>query len=153
MVRVSKKATRQQKNPENTIELELPDPFEDMKRAFKVDINHTLDEVQNAKKDFIAIFGLFAAVLIFLSLEVKIFDQSQRIATTMGISFFFLSALLTFVLAIRSIYTEKNSWREFTKPAFVFALIFLIIALECFYWSDHASGVSHHAQFWFFGSR
>lgn len=147
----SKKAVQPLAPPR--LDVELPDPFEDLKKAFQADSAHTLKEVQNAKKDFIAIFGLFAAVLIFLSLEVKIFDQPQRMSMTMGISFFFLSALLIFTLAVRNIYTDKNEWKEFLKPAFILAIVILIISLECFYWGTHTDTKTHRPQYWFFGNR
>lgn len=147
------KKTDQPQTVTPRLDVELPDPFEDLKKAFKADSTHTLKEVQNAKKDFIAIFGLFAAVLIFLSIEVKIFDQSQRMATTMGISFFFLSALLIFTLAVRNVYTDKDEWKDFLKPAVIFAIVFLVISLECFYWGTHVDSVTHHSQYWFLGSR
>lgn len=137
----------------NRLDIQVPDPLEDTKKAFQADNARLLEEIQNAKKDFIAIFGIFAAILIFLSIEVKIFDQPLRMPQIMGVSFFFLSALLVFALGIRSILTEKNNWKEFTKPAFIFAVVLLIISLECFYWGTHSNPVTHHGQYWFLGSK
>jgi hypothetical protein len=152
MATTPRRPTKKRSNAAPTLEINLPDPLDELKKV-KRDIARTLDEVQNAKKDFIAIFGLFAGVLIFLSLEVKLFDQTQRMATTMGISFFFLAALLIFALGVRSVFSDKNNWKEFTKPAFVFALVFLVISLECFYWSTHTNPHTHHGQYWFLVSR
>jgi len=133
----------------NRLEIQVPDPLEDIRK----DNTHLLEEIENAKKDFIAIFGLFAAILIFLSLEVKIFDQPLRMAQIAGISFFFLSALMVFALGLRSIFSDKSGWCEFRKPAFVLAVVFLIISLECFYWGTHTNAITHHGQYWLLGSQ
>ena len=68
-----------------------------------------LDEISHKlREDFLTIFGLFAAFLAFIVIEVQVFIQVHRFSLLMGFSLFFLAALILFVLALHNVVKGKN---------------------------------------------
>jgi hypothetical protein len=76
----------------------------------------TKDELEEASKgireDFILVFGLFASVLIFLSIEVQVFQKAPRFSYVVGLSLFLLGSLQMFVLSLHNIIKEKSDFKE-----------------------------------------
>jgi hypothetical protein len=100
------------------------------------------DVVDEAKKDFITIFGVFAALLIFLSIEIQVFQQAKRFSYIMGVSFFLLSAILMFALAIHSMFNSDKRYGYYLLLLGLIVMLFLASA-ACFLW-----GVEHTLAFW-----
>jgi hypothetical protein len=98
--------------------------------------------VDDAKKDFITIFGLFAALLIFLSIEVQVFQQVKKFSYVMGVSFFLLAAILMFVLAIHSLFNDERKYGRYW-PVFSLIILFFVASAACFLW-----GIEHTLAFW-----
>lgn len=92
--------------------------------------------VRDLKKDFITIFGLFAALIAFLVVEVQIFSNTSRFSLVVGISAFLLAALLAFTLSLRSIFTDtlKEGWKVYLHPLVVLIGVFLAISGLSFWW-------------------
>jgi len=74
------------------------------------DIQNILEQVSDVKKDFIVIFGIFASVVAFLAVEVKVFDIAKTPSQVLGLSCFIIAGLLSFSISIKSILA--NSWLE-----------------------------------------
>lgn len=113
------------------------------------DIEDLLDQLEDLKKvkeEFLAIFGLFAALLIFSSVEIKIFSDTTPFSLVLGISSFFVSSLMLFVLTLNNI-VHSRKWRDYRSAAFLIAVVFFVFSMECFYFH------THHAHIWLFGSR
>lgn len=103
------------------------------------DVRKAVDE---AKKDFITIFGLFAALLIFLSVVVQVFQEAKRFSYVMGVSLFMLSAMLAFALAIHSLFNSEIRWTRYW-PVLVLVILFFVASAACFLW-----GIEHTLAFW-----
>ena len=100
----------------------------------------TKEELEEASKgireDFILVFGLFASVLIFLSIDVQVFQKAPRFSYVVGLSLFLLGSLQMFVLSLKNIVKDNNDpikdylknpvvW--FTGLCFIGAIISFII--------------------------
>lgn len=69
-------------------------------------------DLHGVREDFILIFGLFASVLIFLSIEVQVFQKAPRFSYVVGLSLFLLGAMQMFVLSLRNIVKDKNNLKD-----------------------------------------
>jgi hypothetical protein len=92
------------------------------------------NESNAIREEFILIFGLFASVLIFLTIEVQIFQRIQRFSYVVGISFLLLASLLCFSYALSCIIKEKNTWKEFNTPMTHIIVLLFSAAVFCFAW-------------------
>lgn len=94
-------------------------------------------ESKELRKDFITIFGLFAAFLTFTVLQIQALIQTTRMAYIMGASSFFVASSLTFIFALSHLFKEKNNWRDFIRPIFVVILLIFFFSFECFWFATH----------------
>lgn len=92
------------------------------------------EEVKKLRGEFILIFGLFASLVAFLAIEVNIFKYASRLSAVMGISFFFLSAIMMFVLALKNITEDRNKLKDYWNAVFILSAIFLAASIACFWW-------------------
>lgn len=118
-------------------ELSFPnyDKVKEDLQNLEVEIRHIKNETGDLKKDFIAIFGLFASLVTFLSVEVAIFKNITRFSLVMAVSMFFLSALLLFALTLQNIVKDRNSLSDYITPPFVLASIFFMASMLFFAWA------------------
>jgi hypothetical protein len=101
----------------------------------------TQEDLRQASKgireDFIVIFGLFASLLIFLGVEIQVFQKAPRFSMMVGFSSFILGAMLTFLLGIYNIVKDRSNFKDyFRNPIFYFILACFIMAIGCFYWAS-----------------
>ncbi len=95
-----------------------------------------VSRLDNVKEEFLGIFGLFAALLIFTSVEVKVFQDVTRFSLIVGISSFFVATLMLFVLTLNNV-IHRRAWSDFWSAASVLSVIFLVISGEAFWWATH----------------
>ena|GEM_PF-6962781 len=69
-------------------------------------------ESKGIREDFILVFGLFASLLIFLSIEVQVFQKATRFAYIVGLSLFLLGSLQFFVLSLHNIVKDKDDIKK-----------------------------------------
>ena len=76
------------------------------------------NEIEDVKKDFMLIVGIFASVVAFLTVEAKIFDPMNSQAQNLGFSCFILAGLLAFLLLLRSTLSSsvKDAWKMLLYP-------------------------------------
>ena len=102
-------------------------------------------EAKDLRKDFISIFGLFAAFLTFTVLQIQALIQTKRLALIIGAMAFFVASSLTFVLSLYNMIHEQNSWKEFMRPIFIIILIIFFFSFQCFWYATHGN------KLWLFG--
>jgi len=85
--------------------------------------------VQDVKKDFLIIFGLFASFVTFISINVQVFKNNDNIFELLGICSISLSFIIFFTIIINQIVKDNLEWKDFFKPVFLLTLIFLIIGV------------------------
>lgn len=86
-------------------------------------------EVQEIKKDFLIIFGLFASFVTFISINVQVFRNNDNTLELLGICSLSLSFIIFFALIINSIVKQELVWSDFRRPTYIINLIFLIIGV------------------------
>jgi len=116
------------------------------------EILDSFEEAKHVKEEFIGIFGLFAAILIFSSVEVRVFSTTTRFSLILGISSFFISSLMLFVLTLHNIIHGKRV-RDYKSMAFILSILVFIFSMQCFYWATHYNAAVHHSYIWFFGNK
>ena len=85
--------------------------------------------VQDVKKDFLVIFGLFASFVIFISVNIQVFKNNDNTFELIGISSISLSFIVFFALIINGIAKGKTEWRDFKNPAYTIDFIFLTMGI------------------------
>ncbi|CAN5412791.1 hypothetical protein BH09PAT4_BH09PAT4_01940 [soil metagenome] len=115
-------------------------------RATKDYVDETLKEhSQELRKDFIAIFGIFAAFLTFTVVQIGVLIQKTTMSLTMGAASFFLASSLTFVLALQYLVSgRKISPGEAARLTILLLLIITVFffSFECFWYA------THHKSLW-----
>lgn len=95
-------------------------------------LDNAMKEARDLKKDILTSFGIFAALLIFASLEVQVLANVKRFSLMIGMSSFFASTMLLFVLSLHNVTTNHNNWKDYKKPVFGLLLILFAFSLICF---------------------
>lgn len=85
--------------------------------------------VQDVKKDFLIIFGLFASFVTFISINVQVFKNNDNIFELLGICSISLSFIIFFATIINGMVKDKGEWKDILKPTFVFTFLFLAIGI------------------------
>lgn len=85
--------------------------------------------VQDVKKDFFVIFGLFASFVIFISVNIQIFRNNGNIFELIGLSSVFLSFIIVFALIINSIVKGNVEWSDLKKPFYTISILFLVLGI------------------------
>jgi len=86
-------------------------------------------EVQEIKKDFLIIFGLFASFVTFISINVQVFKNNDNTLELIGICSISLSFIIFFALIINGIVKQQLEWSDLIRPAYIINLTFLIIGV------------------------
>lgn len=98
--------------------------------------NDLKEASKGIREDFIAIFGIFATLFIFLSIEIQILKQATRFSLLVGFSLFLLSAMLTFIIALHNIIREKMTWKDYySNPILGVIAITAVSSAFCFFWA------------------
>lgn len=101
----------------------------------------TQNELREASKgireDFIVIFGLFASLLIFIGVEIQVFQKAPRFSMMVGFSVFLLGAMLAFLWGIYNIVKDRRDFvQDYIKnPIFYFIVACFVGAVACFWWA------------------
>jgi len=85
--------------------------------------------VQDVKKDFLIIFGLFASFVTFISINVQVFKNNDNIFELIGICSISLSFIIFFAILINGIVKDNGEWKDIFKPTFILTTTFLIIGI------------------------
>jgi len=96
-------------------------------------IERLKQDLTNERLNNITIFGIFASLVTFLSVEIQVFKYIDNFWLLIGLSSFFVSSLLLFVFSIHSIAREKLRWRDFiSTPIFFLFMLFLLFSFVIF---------------------
>ncbi len=87
------------------------------------------NEVQDIKKDFLIIFGLFASFVTFISINVQVFKNSTNPFEIIGVISISLSFIIFFALVINSVVKNQVEWSDLKQPIYIINLLFLIIGV------------------------
>lgn len=97
------------------------------------EIERLKKELSNERFNTITIFGVFASLVTFFSVEIQIFKNIENFWLLIGLTSFLVSSLLLFVFSIHAIVRDKLKWRDFfTTPIFWIFMMFLIFAFAIF---------------------
>lgn len=97
------------------------------------DINSLKCELTNERLNNITIFGIFASLVTFLSVDIQIFKYIDNFWVLIGLTSFIASLMLLFVFCIHSIARNKLTWRDFfSTPIFGLFLLFFLFSVMIF---------------------
>lgn len=101
--------------------------FEDRVGEIKKDLQRDLD---SARKDYISIFGIFAAIITFLGIEAQAFNKIDSFSKLAGFSSLLISMILLLLFAVERISKQnqdlvsKNLLLQLSGLTFAAALTF-----------------------------
>ncbi len=90
---------------------------------------------KSLRADFMIIFGLFASVITFLTVEIKLFQITTRFSMLVGTSLFILGAMLLFAFTLRSIIEDRSLKQVIKSPLLIIIGVVLLGSEACFYWA------------------
>jgi hypothetical protein len=99
----------------------------------KVDLKNAKEEYQKERYDIVTIMAVFVGLITYLGLEIQVFKAIHSPLIVIGISIFFISSILLFVLTINIILKEETvTKKQLKNPLFkiliaLFALAILLI--------------------------
>jgi len=97
------------------------------------DIERLKQDLTNERLNNITIFGIFASLVTFLSVEIQVFKNIDNFWLLVGLSAFLVSSLLLFVFSIHSIARNKLGWKDFlSTPIFWLFILFLFFSFFIF---------------------
>jgi multisubunit Na+/H+ antiporter MnhG subunit len=93
--------------------------------------------IDDIRKDFILIFGLFASLLAFLAIEVQVFNHIKTFSDVMGVNAFLLASFILFAFMMGKIFkaSERFVWSDLVILLIV--LLLLYASTECFLYGTH----------------
>jgi len=94
--------------------------------------NKLESRLEESKKDFITILGIFASFFIFVSAEFQILRTVTDIWLLLGLSSFLLSGILLFAMVLTNIVRDKFQWKDFLNPVLILVLILFLITVLFF---------------------
>lgn len=103
------------------------------------------EEAKDLRKDFIAIFGLFAAFITFTVVQIEVFIKATRMSMLMGIASFTFAAFMLLVFCLQGIAKGGLKWRDILSPVVVLITVFMFFSFQCFWWATHGN------RLWWFG--
>jgi uncharacterized protein with PQ loop repeat len=109
------------------------------------DIERLKQDLTNERLNNITIFGIFASLVTFLSVEIQVFKNISNFWLLIGLSAFLVSSLLLFVFSIHSIARNKLGWKDFlSTPIFWLFILFLIFSFVIFVLNSKGLNIDIH---------
>jgi hypothetical protein len=106
-------------NLEEILEKAKRETIDESKKEIKKEIN-------DLKKDFFVIFGIFASFITFVVGEISILKTIDNIYDKIGFSFLFVSFILGFLFGIMFLLDSEVINDKYKKIGSVFTLFFMI---------------------------
>jgi hypothetical protein len=115
--------------------------FEKLKQDFlelKSDFNEQKDkivslknELEKSKFDVITLIGIFVGLITYLGLEIQVFKAINDPLLIIGISVFFISSILLFILSINEVVkqTKPPQWVNFKNPLYTILITLFAISI------------------------
>lgn len=111
------------------------------------DIERLKQDLTNERLNNITIFGIFASLVTFLSVEIQVFKNIDNFWLLIGLSAFLVSSLLLFVFSIHSIARNKLGWKDFlSTPIFWLFILFLLFSFVIFALNSKGINIDFHVQ-------
>ncbi|MFH0988120.1 MAG: hypothetical protein V1763_01980 [Parcubacteria group bacterium] len=97
------------------------------------DIEKLKQDLTNERLNNITVFGIFASLVTFLSVEIPIFKNIENFWLLIGLTSFLVSSMLLFIFSIHSVARDRLKWKEFFQsPILWLFLLFLIFSFVIF---------------------
>lgn len=91
-------------------------------------------EIYNERLNNITVFGIFASLVTFFSVEIQVFKNIESFWLLIGLTSFLVSAMLLFIFSLNSIIKDRLDWKkDFCKnPIFYIFIFFLLFSFISF---------------------
>lgn len=110
---------------EGTLDQKISDAKEELRK-----------ESSDLKKQYIEIFGIFAAIITFLGIEVQAFNKLESFAKLAGFSCLLMSLVVILLMLIRNLSSKDKSWKFFISDPFFGLFAFLFCMSLVFFWFE-----------------
>lgn len=107
----------------------------DSENKFKEIIEKTNSDT---KKEFIGIFGIFAALLTFVSVEFKVLQSEISFAKASGLTILLSAVMLMFISSMKFLFVDKYEGWDFLKKnwGIILVILTLFFIAGCFFWYE-----------------
>lgn len=98
------------------------------------EIERLRSDLARERQNNITVFGIFASLVTFFSIEIQIFKNIENFWLLIGLSAFLVSSMLIFVLSLGAVMRNDLRWGNFFKnPIFWIFLFFLVFSFLIFF--------------------
>ena len=98
------------------------------------EIERLREDLARERQNNITVFGIFASLVTFFSIEIQIFKNIENFWLLIGLSAFLVSSMLIFVLSLGAVVRNDLGWKSiFRNPVFWIFLLFLIFSFLIFF--------------------
>ena len=94
-------------------------------------INELRKEIENSKKDYITILGIFASFITFVSVEFKLFEGLTDFSNFLSLSILLVSLMMFFVITLIGVIKNDDD-KFYKRPLFKLAVCLFIISLAIY---------------------
>lgn len=97
------------------------------------EIERLRSELNRDRQNNITVFGIFASLVTFFSIEIQVFKNIENFWLLIGLSAFLISSMLIFVMSLGLVIKNECKWSSFFKnPVFWVFLFFLLFSFVIF---------------------
>lgn len=98
------------------------------------EIERLRNDLTRERQNNITVFGIFASLVTFFSIEIQIFKNIENFWLLIGLSAFLVSSMLIFVLSLGAVMRNDLKWGNYFKnPIFWVFVSFLIFSFLIFF--------------------
>ena len=107
------------------------DEIKKLVRKLENDLKTTKYNLEKSKFDIVTLLAVFVGLITYLGLEIQVFKNIESPLMIVGISIFFISSILLFVLTINHVMNHTNTANNniFKQPLYWILIPLLITAI------------------------
>ncbi len=100
---------------------------QEINNAVEPAIKKLRKEINDSKKEFIVILGIFASIITFVSVEFQIVKNIDTFGNFIVMTLLLLGSMFIFSIALKSFVVEDVEWKHFRQKPLLFLGIGLIL--------------------------
>lgn len=102
-------------------------------KNLELSIDNLRKELNDSKKDYIVFLGIFATIIAYLTIQIRVLESVNNFHLLIGLSSFILFGLLLFNLCLNYLVKQNSTWWDFINPVFIMTILLGLFSVYCFY--------------------